>query len=484
MASQPQQIMDRRSLGLKFLLVCVLAVLMSLPAFGVFGLIFDRTSRAADVVADVGARLGGEQTVIGPILVAPYRAVRTVSGNEGRPVQEIETGWYAVFADTGRAEAVLDTDVRQRGDLFKVRTYTADVALNGAFDLTAEPSAAPQGATIDWSRAAILVGVTDPRGVVEATSLQIEGQAPAPFEPGSAYQNVFPTLQGASATGRREIGPQYSVVQDGRVIQWLAADAGALARPGAQFSVSTALKVTGVESFSLTAFARTSDLRMRGDWEDVGYYGAFSAEASDDAAEGFDARWSVPFVRRNLADAGPTNELGGLGQLAVTTRFVDPANPYQAVTRSLKYALLFIGVVFLAYFLFEATSDRRVHPAQYLLVGLAQIIFYLLLLAIAERLGFDFAFLIAATATVLLIGWYAGAVFKSAQRQFAAIASFALLYALIYLLMRLEDFALLVGAVAAFAAIAAVMWFTRNLDWYGLGLPGDRDERPAATPPP
>lgn len=474
MTTQTQPIMDRRSLGLKFLLVCILAVLMSLPAFGVFGLIFDRTSRAQDVVSEVGARLGGEQTVIGPILVAPYRAVRTVQGDQGRPVQQIENGWYAVFADSGRGTAVLDTDVRQRGDLFKVRTYTADVALSGAFDLTAEPSAAPQDATIDWSRAVILVGVTDPRGVVEASNLQIEGQAAIPFEPGSAYQNVFPNLQGSSGAGRGDPSTQFA--QDGRLIQWLAADVGALARPGVSFSVNTGLKVTGVESFSLTAFARTSDLRMRGDWEDVGYYGAFSAEQAE-AEEGFDARWSVPFVRRNLADAGPTSELAGLGQLAVTTRFVDPANPYQAVTRSLKYALLFVGVVFLAYFLFEATSDRRVHPAQYLLVGLAQIIFYLLLLAIAERLGFDLAFLIAAAATVLLIGWYAGAVFKSRQRQFAAIGAFALLYALIYLLMRLEDFALLVGAVAAFAAIAAVMWFTRNLDWYGLGLPGSEEKQ-------
>jgi len=162
----------------------------------------------------------------------------------------------------------------------------------------------------------------------------------------------------------------------------------------------------------------------------------------------------------------------------VTTRFVDSTNPYQAVTRSLKYALLFIGVVFLAYFLFEATSDTRVHPAQYVLVGLAQIIFYLLLLAIAERIGFNWAFLVAAVATVALIGWYAGAVFKSRQRQYAAIAAFSLLYALIYVLMSLEDFALLVGAVAAFVAIAAVMWFTRNLDWYGLGLTEKR------TPPP
>ncbi|MET0181811.1 MAG: cell envelope integrity protein CreD [Caulobacterales bacterium] len=472
--SAQQPIMDRRSLGLKFLLVCALAVLMSIPAFGVFGLISERTSRAQGVVAEVGDRLGGEQTVVGPILVAPYRATVAATDANGRPTQQVVNGWYAVFAANGSADANVDTEEKQRGDLFKVRAYTADIGMNASFDLSAEPSALPANAQIDWSEAVLIVGVSDPRGVMEAANVQIQGGAAIPFRPGSAYQTVFTNLQGASANGRA--GSDFSnsyPVSDGRAVQWLVADVGEIARPGAQFALTTRLKISGAESLSLTAFARNTELRMHGDWPHVGYYGAYAAEAAD-AEEGFDSRWSVPLVRRNLADAGATDTLSGLGNQAVTTRFVDPSNPYQAVTRSLKYALLFIGVVFLAYFLFEATSDQRVHPAQYVLVGLAQIIFYLLLLAIAERLGFDWAFLIAASATVLLIGWYAGAVFKSRQRQYAAIAAFTVLYALIYVLMSLEDFALLVGALAAFIAIAAVMWFTRNLDWYGLGLTNER----------
>jgi len=126
-----------------------------------------------------------------------------------------------------------------------------------------------------------------------------------------------------------------------------------------------------------------------------------------------------------------------------------------------------VGLVFLAYFLFETLSGKRVHPAQYLLIGLAQVIFYLLLLSIAERIGFDGGFAIAAAATVGLISAYAGWVFESRRQGFIALVAFTLLYGLIYVLMRLEDFALLVGAVTSFAAIAAVMYFTRRLDWYG-----------------
>jgi len=468
----PDQLrLPTRSVGLKFLLVCILAVLMALPAFVIFGILSERQGRAQAVIAEVGQRYGGEQSFTGPILAAPFRQIipaPPATPDNPRPQATVRNGWYVVFAKTGDGDAVIDTDVKARGSggLFKVRTYAADVSLRAAFDLTGEPRAAPDGASIDWTRAVILVGVRDPRGAKAPADLRI-GDRAIPLEPGSAYAGVFSDASNQQAYQ----GPT----------QWLVAEVGDIARPGATFDARTQLKFTGVETVSLIAFARDTDLRIRGDWEDVGYFGAFPPKGSEDAAAAgtngqFDARWTVPFIARNLAESGDAATLGALGGLDVQVRLIDPANPYQAVERALKYALLFLGVVFLAYFLMEATSDRRVHPAQYILVGLAQLIFYLLLLALAERIGFDLAFLIAATATVTLIGGYAGAAFRSRRRGVIAFFAFAALYALIYMLMRLEDYALLAGSIAAFAAIAAAMWFTRSLDWYGL-VRGPDEER-------
>ena len=132
---------------------------------------------------------------------------------------------------------------------------------------------------------------------------------------------------------------------------------------------------------------------------------------------------------------------------------------------------MFVGLVFLAYFVFETTTRRRVHPAQYVLIGLAQMVFYLLLLSLSEQVGFDWAFLTAAGSTVTLISAYAGWVFESRKQGFIALVAFSLLYGLIYILMRLEDFALLVGAVTSFLAIASVMYFTRRIAWYGAPEP-------------
>jgi inner membrane protein len=127
---------------------------------------------------------------------------------------------------------------------------------------------------------------------------------------------------------------------------------------------------------------------------------------------------------------------------------------------------LFMGLIFLSYFIFEITSGQRVHPAQYILVGFAQIIFYLLLLSLAERVGFDFGFLAAGGATVILLSINAGWIFASRAHGLRAFAVFSMLYGLIYMLLRLEDNALLVGAVASFLAVAAAMYFTRFIDWY------------------
>ncbi len=138
---------------------------------------------------------------------------------------------------------------------------------------------------------------------------------------------------------------------------------------------------------------------------------------------------------------------------------------YQSVDRSLKYILLFEGLVFLTYFIFEVTSRKRMHAAQYVLVGVAQVIFYLLLLSFAEKTGFDSAFLIAGGATVVLLSTNAGWVFASRMQAVKAFLVFSPLYGLIYVLLRLKDYALLVGSLASFAAVAAAMYFTRRIDW-------------------
>lgn len=147
------------------------------------------------------------------------------------------------------------------------------------------------------------------------------------------------------------------------------------------------------------------------------------------------------------------------------------ADSYRSTRRSLHYITLFLGLVFLTYFLFEVSTGKRVHLAQYALVGVAQTIFYLLLLSLAEHLGFDMSFLIAGAATVTLLSVNTEWVFRSRELALRALAVFTALYTFIYVLLRLENYALLVGAIVSFISVAAAMYITRNVDWYGDGVP-------------
>jgi inner membrane protein len=437
-----------RSMGLKLIVVCGLALLMMIPALFVYSLVAERTLRAKEVTDEISGLVGGKQSFLGPTLVIPYRVpLQTVSG--ATAVNNIpEHGVYIVFPAQAEATVKSHTEERHRS-LFKVPVYQAELSLNATFDLAGVPSAAPAGAVLDWNHVEIVVGVSDPRGALADATLSINDKSTT-LVPSENEDNIsvgdFPG-QRSSLT--------FFGVKDVETV-----------KPNAQFKVTSALRFSGAQRIAVLAYGKTTHLTMKGDWPNPSFDGGFLPVNRTISRQGFSAEWSVPFIARGVRAEGRSNMIAGLDAKALGVSFVELADPYQSVSRSLKYVLLFLGLLFLSYFVFEVTTGKRVHPAQYILVGLAQIIFYLLLLSFAERIGFDWGFLIAGAATVILLSANAGWIFSSRVQGFRALVCFSLLYALIYLLLRLEDNALLVGAVASFLAVAAVMYFTRKIDWY------------------
>jgi inner membrane protein len=430
------------STGVKLIVVCVLALLMTIPSLFVSSLVEDRTQRRGEVIKEISSHVGGEQTLLGPTLAIPY----TIPPQSA--ADSIRHGVYIVFPAQASASAKTTTEERHRS-LFKVPVFQVDMKLDANFDLTGVPASLPAGAELDWNRAEIVIGMSDARGALADGSLTLDGKAYT-LIPAAICQDI---TVGESSQPVRLI--------------LLGVMAGTVARPNSQFSVSSALRFSGAQRLAMLAYGKTTHLTMQGDWPNPGFDGGYLPASRALSANGFDAEWSVPFIARGVRAEGSAESLTGLGGTALGISFIELVDPYQSVNRSLKYVLLFLGLIFLSYFVFEVTTGKRVHPAQYVLVGIAQIIFYLLLLSFAERIGFDPAFLIAGAATVSLLSINAGWVFVSHQQAIKASVIFTLLYVLIYLLLRLEDNALLVGAVASFLAIAAAMYLTRNIDWYG-----------------
>jgi inner membrane protein len=422
---------------------------MTIPSLFVNSVVEERTMRAKGVIEEISGRAGGQQTFLGPSLSIPYSIPSLYKG--ASPM----LGVYVVFPAKGDASIKVRTEERRRS-LFKVPVYQAELNFDATFDLTGVPSAAPAGAELDWTRARIVIGVSDARGALADGTLTANGKT-STFAPAESVGEENPRLR---------LAYFYVGVSD-------------LAKPNATFNVAASLRFSGAQRLAVLAYGKSTRLAVEGDWPSPGFDGGFLPVKRTISAQGFTGEWSIPFIARGIPAEGTNAAVSALDLSAMGISFVEVADPYQSVSRALKYALLFIGLLFLSYFVFEATAGKRVHPAQYVLVGVAHMIFYLLLLSLAERFGFDWGFLVAGGATVLLLSANAKWIFTSRVQGLRALFVFSLLYFFIYQLLRLEDNALLVGAVASFLTIAAVMYFTRNIDWYSsIPAGGSRPSEP------
>jgi len=458
-----------RSLGLKLIVILALIVLMAVPVMFISFISFERSSRADEVNREVSQTYGGEQRLLGPVLVVPYR--------ETLPNGGIREGHYIVSALRG--EAVLDgvTVEEKTRSLYKVPIYTADAKFSATLPALQETLPRQAGLTFDTEQAKIVVGIGDVTGLRSDASLTVGGQT-LTFEPysGAARFDISDRLY-EMEVARRPSQPQsttpsiiYDRLDPGGVTLLSVPVVDMLSN--GETTVSARIAFTGANRLSVLPYAKSTTLRMSSDWPHPGFAGRFPPGDRTINETGFSAEWTIPYLRRGLPSQGRAGEMMGLvhGNSDMQVNFVSPLNPYQTVNRALKYAVLFIGLVFLAYFLMETLLGVRVHPAQYLLIGIAQAVFYLLLLAFAEHIGFTLAFLLSATATVALTAGYAGAVFGRDFIWKSALV-FGSVYALLFVLMRIQDFALMVGALVSFVAVAATLYLTRDLNWYGDKMP-------------
>ncbi len=376
---------------------------------------------------------------------------------QGAQRSDVVHGQYLILPATGSASANVQVTDRHRG-IYRAAVYQADARFHAEFDPAAAIVDINPADQLDWSAARVVVFARDARAMREAATIT--------FEQGGAV-NASPAMDlSVLPTSTNENARYYP--QNDPALQVFAARPPLDGAPRA-FSADAHLDVSGAQRFAIAAFAQNTSVAMRGNRRDVsatGYFQSVDPLALD--AHGFAANWRAPLS----VNGGRAIDLGQLSfhQLAdrdMAVSFVSSDDLYVGVARAIAYGILFIGLVFLATLIFEAVSGKKAHPAQYILVGLAQCVFYLLLLSMTEIIGFDSAFLMGAGATVALLAYYAGSSARSAGVGAGAFAGLSGLYGAMYVLLTLEDFALLAGSLVAFLAIAATMIATRRIDWYG-----------------
>jgi inner membrane protein len=440
--------MEQRKLLGKAAVILGLTVALMIPLMMIQGTVSERRGLRDGVVADIARSATGQQKLLGPVLVVPYRE------RIERMKQDADTGKTTVdityqdrvatfLPERLEITGSIATEGRYRG-IHKALLYNAALAFSGSFAVPAHFGLADRQQRIQWGQAYLAVGLSDIRGIKARPTLEWQAGRLA-FAPG--------TRDGILATG-------------------LHAPLGTLPAAAASYEFKFELPLQGMERLDFVPLGRDTLIELRSAWPHPSFVGRFLPETRTVTDAGFAALWRTSYFSTNveqLLDQCGGRECVALAETSLGVALIQPVDIYLQAERAVKYGVLFIGLTFAAFFLFELFKRLAIHPIQYGLVGIALAIFYLLLLSLSEHLSFGLSYLIAAAACVGLLGFYAAYVLRSARRAAGSAALLATLYGVLYVLLRLEDFALLMGSLLLFTLLAAVMVLTRKVDWYQIG---------------
>lgn len=436
-SNQPEpSFFQRFGTSLKGIVIFFLMLVLLIPTSMVESLIYERQGRQNEAIREVSSKWGQSQTISGPILVLPYEITHR---NEAGKETHKETKFAYFLPDLLRINGQINPEKRHRG-IFDVVLYGSRLTLEGVFNQPVVQKMIPANAAVLWDKASLVLGIPDLRGLEDQVTLTWDNQ-PAVFDPG------------IPVSGLPESGIHVPV------------SLGNDEKTSHQFKIELALKGSGTLFF--TPVGKVTDVKISSPWSDPSFTGAFLPTSKTISSTGFEATWKVLNLNRNYPQQWTSEQNIGFGDSAFGVDFLLPVDNYQKSTRSVKYAILFIGLTFLTIFFIEMGQSRRVHPFQYALIGLALVIFYTLLVSISEHIPFNAAYLMAAAMTIGLTALYARSLFQSNRMALLVSGTLAVLYGFLYVVLQQQDYALLIGSIGLFAILAVVMYVSRRINWEG-----------------
>ena len=426
---------------MRAVLVAVLVLLLLVPLAMVQDLIHEREYRKDDAAREVSATWGGSQTITGPVITVPYQATVRVDIGDGRTEMRNVTQYAHFLPEKLDVKSSLDPEKRHRG-IYDVVVYKGHVELSATFP--AMGGLLPTTASaLRWNEAELCLGISDLRSIKQQVSAKLAVSSLA-FEPGLPSDDLI--ASGLSAD--------------------MPMDSSALSRP---FDLSIVLELNGSGSFRVVPTGRNTSASARSSWLDPSFQGAFLPDSSTVSADGFTAHWTVLHLNRPYPQEFTGSRNMELEASAFGPDLILPVDEYQKSTRAAKYGLMLIVMVFLVFFFVEVLQKLRIHPIQYLLVGLALCIFYTLLIALSEHIGFSSAYIASAIAVIALVVFYARSVFKQIKATQLLGLVMVLVFGFMFTVINQEDYALLIGSIGLFIVLAIVMAVSRKIDWDRAG---------------
>jgi inner membrane protein len=421
-----------QSITWKGIIIGIMTLLLLIPGAMIESLIFERQQRSIETIQKINEKWSNAQTVNGPFLVIPYQ-IKTMDAKKNVYIEKFN---FYLAPEVLKINAKLTPEERHYG-IYKSILYKSDLDIAGNFK---DPVPfLPSNAEVNWSDVHVRIGISDLRGI---------------------SNNINFSLNGVSASA--EAGGNQDAIGQGLVIS-LKNSESLLTGKGTAFNC--ALKLNGSGDINFVPVGKTTQVQMHGLWKSPGFIGSFTPEYTLNDTS-FRAKWNVLHFNRNIPEYWTDNEVKSIAGTSFGVNLVDTVDHYQQNMRSAKYSLMFIALTFVVFFFVEIITRKRIHPIQYLLVGIALILFYSLLLSISEQLNFAIAYLIASLATIALIVVYAHSIFRNKTQTSILAAILALLYIFLFVVLQLEDIALLIGSIGLFVILGIIMFVSRKISWY------------------
>lgn len=414
----------------------ILILILLIPTSMVKNLILERKRSHSKIIKEISSKWGNEQTITSLVLSIPYKKYFKNRNNE-----LVENIVYAHFLPKElKINGEIFTEIRYRS-IYEVLLYNSKLKIEGKF---LNPSFK------DWSEitegnillkdAFISLGISDMRGIKDNLFLNWNGKQ---YDFNSGLENDDVISSGVMVKIPLEM-PENSKFH--------------------KFSLD--LNINGSEKLFFVPVGKSTEININSKWKTPSFDGQFLPDTRDISENGFSATWKISHLNRNY----PQKWLETKHKIDYSSfglKLLIPANQYQKSMRSIKYAVLFIALTFLSFFFIEVTNKKKIHPIQYILVGLALVIFFVLLVSISEHLNFDIAFILSCIAVTTLITLYTKAIFKDKKLAGIIASILIIIYGFIYTILQLEDFALLIGSLGLFIVLTFAMYFSRKIDWYG-----------------
>lgn len=442
-------------LGLKLTVIFFIILGLLIPLDMIGTIADERKERARTVGEDIIGMNGGRPSIIGPVLIVPVTIFTAeTTGTVTKILESAEN--VAIFPDALDVRGSIVSEMRRRG-IYQVPIFTGDVLLKASFSDPAGKVRDRLGYRkyrADWNHAWYTVDLLDKRSIKSAPLMRVAGGESVP-------------MKGAESSLGWTDSSLRSPVVPGEDDGWKS-------------EIEVTMRLGGGGALSVYPLAGTVRCVLDSDWASPSFTGYVVPTSYEISQKGFHSEWYIPESSRPFPESMYVSDCEGGDMRAASfgVDFFQPVSGYHKTERSLKYGLLFIVVPFIVFFLFELFTRRKIHPLQYLMIGLADVFFYLLLLSLSEHIPFAWAYLIGATVVCLLVATYSSTVLGGWKRGFALPPVLGGIYAYLYIALESEDYALLVGSIGVFAILATVMIATRRVDWYAFGEP------PEATPSP